>query len=104
MKVGKSDISDDTIRKRLVYLMINEAARILDEGVARDAADVDIGMIFGTGFAPFRGGLLRYADSIGAEAITTDLDLFGRNYGPRFQPSNYLQQLAVAGKKFYTED
>ena len=104
VKSGKSDISDDTICKRLVYLMVNEAARILEEGVARDAADVDIGMIFGTGFAPFRGGLLRYADSIGAEAIATDLELFSRNYGPRFQPGNYLQQLAVAGKKFYADE
>ncbi len=96
-------VSEDVIQKRMIYVMINEAARIVEEKLVRKVADVDIGMIYGTGFAPFRGGLLRYADSVGADAIVSDLELFSRTYGARFAPSAYLQQLAVGGKKFYAE-
>ncbi|MFM8316737.1 MAG: 3-hydroxyacyl-CoA dehydrogenase family protein, partial [Deltaproteobacteria bacterium] len=95
------DISDEDIIKRLTYVMVNEAARILDEGLVREVSDIDVGMIFGTGFAPFRGGLLRYADSVGPEVIVSDLDIFARTLGVRFQPCQYLQQLSVEGKRFY---
>jgi 3-hydroxyacyl-CoA dehydrogenase/enoyl-CoA hydratase/3-hydroxybutyryl-CoA epimerase len=85
----------------MVYAMVNEAARCLEEGVVKDASEIDIGMIFGTGFAPFRGGLLRYADSVGIDSIVSDLEVFVRSYGMRFQPCQLLQQMAVGGKKFY---
>jgi 3-hydroxyacyl-CoA dehydrogenase/enoyl-CoA hydratase/3-hydroxybutyryl-CoA epimerase len=100
VKVEKQ-ISDDEIIKRLTYTMVNEAARILDEDLVRDVSDIDVGMIYGTGFAPFRGGLLGYADSVGIEAIVSELDVLHRSYGARFQPCQYLQQLSVDGKKFY---
>jgi 3-hydroxyacyl-CoA dehydrogenase/enoyl-CoA hydratase/3-hydroxybutyryl-CoA epimerase len=100
VKVDKQ-ISDDEIIKRLTYTMVNEAARILDEDLVRVVSDIDVGMIFGTGFAPFRGGLLGYADSVGIEAIVSELDVLHRSYGARFQPCQYLQQLSVDGKKFY---
>jgi len=93
--------SNDEIEKRCVFVMINEAARLLEEGVARDAADIDIGMIFGTGFAPFRGGLLKYADSLGAAKVVSELDLLARVHGVRFQPCQFLQTMAVSEKKFY---
>ena len=100
VKAGK-EVTDEEIKKRLVFVMINEAARILDEGLVRDVSDIDIGMIFGTGFAPFRGGLLRYADSLGAQVIVSELDIYNRTHGTRFQPCEYLQQLSVQDKKFY---
>lgn len=100
VKTGK-DISDEEIIKRLTYVMVNEAARILDEGLVRETSDIDVGMIFGTGFAPFRGGLLRYADSVGPDSIVSELDILNRTLGERFQPCQYLQQLSVDGKKFY---
>jgi len=96
-----SNLTDEQIEKRLIYIMVNEAARCLEEGLVREVSDIDVGMIFGTGFAPFRGGLLRYADLVGAENIVSDLEIFARNVGPRFKPSTYLQQLAVSGKRFY---
>jgi len=102
IKENGAGLTDEVIEKRLIYTMINEAARIVEEELVRDVADVDIGMIFGTGFAPFRGGLLRYADSVGADSIVTDLELFARNFGPRFQPAPFLQGLSVSGKKFYS--
>jgi len=101
IKLGSGNASNDEIEKRLIYLMINEGARVVEEGLVRDVSDVDVGMIFGTGFAPFRGGLLRYADSLGAESIVSELDVLTRNIGPRFQPAKLLQEMAVGGKKFY---
>lgn len=100
-KVGDAKVTDEEIVKRLIYVMVNEAARCLDEGLVRSVSDIDVGMIFGTGFAPFRGGLLRYADSLGADAIVADLELLARRHGDRFKPCDYLQRLAVSKKKFY---
>lgn len=102
IKVGSSNANDTEIERRLVYLMINEGARVWEEKLVRDVSEIDIGMIFGTGFAPFRGGLLRYADSLGAEAIVAELDVMTRNLGPRFQPAQLLQQYAVNKTKFYS--
>lgn len=95
------DNSPETIQKRLIYLMVNEAARCLAEGIVRDAAEVDIGMIFGTGFAPFRGGLLRHADTVGIDTIVNELDVFAAKLGERFAPCEALKERAVGGKKFY---
>ncbi len=95
-----SDISDDYIVKRCIYVMVNEASRCLEENLVRQVSDIDVGCIFGLGFAPFRGGLLRYADSVGIENIVKDLEHLSKN-GERFKPSSYLQKLSSAHEKFY---
>jgi 3-hydroxyacyl-CoA dehydrogenase/enoyl-CoA hydratase/3-hydroxybutyryl-CoA epimerase len=83
--------------------MINEAARCLDEGIVKEPSDIDVGMIFGTGFPPFRGGLLRYADQIGVNRITGDLEYFASKLNAeRFQPCSYLCALRDQNKGFYT--
>jgi 3-hydroxyacyl-CoA dehydrogenase / enoyl-CoA hydratase / 3-hydroxybutyryl-CoA epimerase len=56
----------------------------------------------GTGFPPFRGGLLRYADSIGSEKIVDTLEEFAVKFGPRFKPSNPIKQMAKTNRKFYS--
>lgn len=95
-------ISDEEITKRLIYVMINEAARCLDENVIDEAATVDIGMIMGTGFPPFRGGLLHYADSLGLANIVKDLENLQQKTGAvRFEPCDYLRRLASKGRCFY---
>src|SRR5262249_47045942 len=66
---SKGAVSDEEILDRCILPMINEASRCLEEGIVASASEVDLGMIMGTGFPPFRGGLLRYADSLGAQAI-----------------------------------
>jgi 3-hydroxyacyl-CoA dehydrogenase/enoyl-CoA hydratase/3-hydroxybutyryl-CoA epimerase len=86
---------------RMVYLMVNEAALILDEGIAACAGDVDLAMIMGTGFPPFRGGLLRYADNVGAATIVERMRELRKTYGIRFEPSGPLVKLAGSGKTFY---
>lgn len=95
-------ISDEVALKRMVYTMINEAARCLEEDVVDRPQTVDIGMIMGTGFPPFRAGLLRYADSIGIENIVMDLRNFERELNAaRFKPCDYLLNLEKKGKGFY---
>lgn len=91
-------LDEESMQQRMVYPMINEAARCLEEGIAMRARDVDIGMIFGTGFAPFRGGLLKFADSEGIENVINKLSELEKD-GPRFKPSKAL--LKFKGKKFY---
>ena len=99
----KSKSMDETeIQMRLVLPMINEAARILDEKIVADAATVDLGLIFGIGFPPFRGGLLRYADNEGLTRIASVIEKFSHDVSAeRFELSPYLAELAEHKKKFY---
>ncbi|MDP3732575.1 MAG: 3-hydroxyacyl-CoA dehydrogenase NAD-binding domain-containing protein [Candidatus Omnitrophota bacterium] len=97
-----SSVSSEDILKRMLYRMINEAAMCLQEKVCSEASDVDIGMVMGTGFPPFKGGLLYYADSIGLDKIAEDLKRFQDQTGSvRFVPCNYLLNLAKRKEKFY---
>jgi 3-hydroxyacyl-CoA dehydrogenase / enoyl-CoA hydratase / 3-hydroxybutyryl-CoA epimerase len=93
--VNKRDAVD-----RMVLSMVNEAARILDEKIVATAAELDLAMIMGTGFPPFRGGLLRYADSIGLTNVVARLDELAARHGARFKPSDPLRRRAENGGKF----
>lgn len=98
----KRTIDETEIQMRLILPMINEAAHILDEKIVETAADVDLGMIFGTGFPPFRGGLLKYADSEGLDLIKGSLDrLAGNVDSDRYKCADYLTNLVESKKKFY---
>ncbi len=94
-------VSAEEIVDRCVLSMVNEAARCLEEKVVETPQDVDLGMIMGTGFPPFRGGLLRYADSIGPQKIVVKLEALAKKYGKRFEPSPALRKIAQQGF-FYT--
>jgi 3-hydroxyacyl-CoA dehydrogenase/enoyl-CoA hydratase/3-hydroxybutyryl-CoA epimerase len=87
--------------ERMLLAMINEAALILDEKIVASAAELDLAMIMGTGFPPFRGGLLRYADSLGLPYIVARLDDLSLKHGKRYNPSPPLRRLAERGGKFY---
>lgn len=94
---------------RCILAMVNEAARCLEEQVVAGPVELDLGTVFGTGFAPFRGGLLRYADSLGLdkvverlEAIASAPDVAGRPGGSqKFRPADLLARLASEGKTFH---
>lgn len=86
---------------RVVLPMVNEACRILDEGVVKTPAEVDLGMILGTGFPPFRGGLLLHADTLGIPRVVERLRFFHDTVGPRFAPAPRLLKMAERGERFH---
>lgn len=92
--------STEEIIHRLFLPMVLEATRILEAKVVRDVRDVDLGLIFGTGFPPFRGGLLFWADTLGAAKIVEMLKPM-ESLGARAQPTPMLLEMAKNGKKFY---
>jgi 3-hydroxyacyl-CoA dehydrogenase/enoyl-CoA hydratase/3-hydroxybutyryl-CoA epimerase len=99
---GGKTLSDAAVIERCLYVMINEAAFCLQEGVCREAADVDLGMMMGTGFPPFRGGLLRWADSVGAPAIVKTLERLQKEVdAERFRPAKLLEDLARKNQTFH---
>jgi 3-hydroxyacyl-CoA dehydrogenase/enoyl-CoA hydratase/3-hydroxybutyryl-CoA epimerase len=91
----------EELQERMMFLMSNEAARCLEEGVAADAADVDFAMVMGTGYAPFRGGPLREADAIGAARLAGAMEHLVANGAARFAPCALLAELAASGRRFY---
>jgi 3-hydroxyacyl-CoA dehydrogenase/enoyl-CoA hydratase/3-hydroxybutyryl-CoA epimerase len=93
---GKRENGEEALL-RMTYLMVNEAARCLSEGIVKTPADVDTGMVFGTGFPPFRGGLLKWADTVGLEAVALTLREYSERFGRRFFPESML----VERKSFY---
>lgn len=98
---GKNQISKEEIIERYMLSMINEASRCLEENVVAKAHYVDLAMIFGTGFPPFRGGVLAYADKIGIQAVYQGLQKLEKKEGARFKPSNLIASMARDNKKFY---
>jgi len=94
-------LSDNAIAKRCVYMMLNEAARCLDEGIVRNARDGDIGTIFGIGFPPFLGGPFRYIDKVGVKSIVAQLTQWGSEYGERYTPCDALIKMAEQDQGYY---
>lgn len=84
------------IQDRLSLALINEAARCLEEGILRTAADGDIGAVMGIGFPPFRGGPFFWIDQVGAPEIVRRLGELARRHGPRFEPASILVEAADA--------
>ncbi len=95
------DVPDETLQERLILTMINEAARCLDEGVVGTPADVDLGMVMGTGFPPFRGGLLRHADAVGIPIVADRLARLADAHGPRLTPAERLTRMVREQRRFY---
>jgi 3-hydroxyacyl-CoA dehydrogenase/enoyl-CoA hydratase/3-hydroxybutyryl-CoA epimerase len=83
---------------RLILVLVNECVATLREGVASEADFVDAAVIFGTGFAPFRGGPLAYARSRGIDEVVARLTELTERYGSRFRPDDGWKQLTVPGK------
>jgi len=99
-KVERQAFSAEEIRERLVLAMINEAAAILDEGIAQSAADIDVVTVAGYGFPRWRGGLMHYADSLGAGAILARLEAFAAEDPVAWAPADLIRRLAARGGSF----
>ena len=94
-------IADEEVVERCWLQMLNETARCMEEGIITDPADVDLGVIFGFGFPPFRGGLLREADRHGLAWVVERLDAYAERYGERLRPAARLREMAGRGATFY---
>lgn len=99
-KDPKLALSEDEIANRLIFLMVNEAARCLEERVVESAEDADYGMILGTGFAPFRGGPLRFAEHFGLQRVVDGMNRLAQSED-KFEPCELLKKHAREGTKFY---
>ena len=96
-------VNQGDVRDRLVLLMVNEAARTIEEKVVDAPEDVDFGMIMGTGWAPFRGGPLRFADHLGTSTVVSRLNNLRDRVAPYFEPCRLLVDMANRGASFYPE-
>ncbi len=97
-KMSKQEIVDFMLANA-----INEAAYMMQEGICDRPQDMDLAMIYGTGFPPYRGGILRYADKWGLRKVYEKLLELEKQYGVRFKPADLLKEMAEAGKTFYQD-
>jgi 3-hydroxyacyl-CoA dehydrogenase len=93
-------ISDEEIAERIIYSLVNEGARILEEGFALRAVDIDIIYINGYGFPAYRGGPMWYADTVGLTKVYARIQEFERQHGKTWTPAPLLKQLADEGRTF----
>lgn len=102
LPANKKKMSQQEIQMRLFLPMVNEAAAILKDGIVQTAGDVDLGLIFGIGFPPFRGGLLRWADKEGLDKLVSALESFKSTVDKdRYAPNEFLLELTRNKTPFY---
>ncbi|MBU60163.1 MAG: 3-hydroxyacyl-CoA dehydrogenase [Alcanivorax sp.] len=101
--IQSRDISDQEILERCMYIMVNEGAKILEEGIAARPLDVDVIWIYGYGFPVYRGGVLFWADSVGLKTIYDKVSQIHQETGSdTWKPAALLEKLAKEGKGFYS--
>jgi 3-hydroxyacyl-CoA dehydrogenase len=98
--ITRRSITPDEIVERTVYALINEGARILEEGIALRAGDIDVVYLYGYGFPAHRGGPMWYADTVGLRTVCDRIRQFERQHGERWAPAALLERLAGSGKTF----
>jgi 3-hydroxyacyl-CoA dehydrogenase len=99
-KIPQRQISDEEIVDRGVYMLVNVGARILEEGYALRAGDIDTVYVNGYGFPAFRGGPMWYADTVGLKKVYARVSEFHKQHGERWEPAPLLKRLAEEGKTF----
>jgi 3-hydroxyacyl-CoA dehydrogenase/enoyl-CoA hydratase/3-hydroxybutyryl-CoA epimerase len=95
-------LSEQELAHRLIFLMVNEAARCVEENIVDSPEDADYGMILGIGFAPFRGGPLRFAEHFGLKKVVDELERLAQSE-EKFSPCEILKEHARDGTKFYAD-
>ena len=102
--IEQRNISDQEILERCIYMLINEGAQILQEGIAYRSGDCDITYLYGYGFPAYRGGPMQYADEIGLDKVLTSLNRYREQLGDYgkmwFTPAPLLEKLVAQGKSF----
>jgi 3-hydroxyacyl-CoA dehydrogenase len=102
--IPQRQFTDNEIVERTLYGLINEAARVLGEGFALRASDIDVMYVNGYGFPGWRGGPMFYADWLGLKHVVERISSFTAEFGERWKVSPLLRQLAEAGKSFRSFD
>jgi 3-hydroxyacyl-CoA dehydrogenase/enoyl-CoA hydratase/carnithine racemase len=102
-RIVPKQMSNDEVINVMLALGINEAALMIEEGICDRPQDMDLAMIYGTGFPPYRGGILRYADKWGLKNVYQKLLDLEKQYGPRFKPADLVREMAETGKTFYID-
>lgn len=97
---GSTDFEAEEIVDRMMIPLIIEAARALEEGIAETPNEVDMGLIMGLGFPPFRGGALKYADSLGLKVVCEKADKYGR-LGKLYEPTDRMREMAEKGETYF---
>jgi 3-hydroxyacyl-CoA dehydrogenase len=101
IKVKPRKVPDEEIVERCIFALANEGARILEEGIALRASDIDMVYLTGYGFPPYRGGPMFYADQVGLPRVLKSIGSFQKGYqGSQWQPAPLLEKLAKEGKRF----
>jgi 3-hydroxyacyl-CoA dehydrogenase len=95
--IPQRTFTDDEILRRLLLASVNEACKILEEGKAYRASDIDVMWLHGFGFPRYRGGLMFWADTVGSKAILEQVNEWHQRYGDRWKPSKLLQEIGSAG-------
>jgi 3-hydroxyacyl-CoA dehydrogenase len=99
--VTRGSISEQEIQNRCIYALINEAANILQEGIAQRPSDIDIVYVYGYGFPAYKGGPMFYADSVGLKNVYNTICEFAEQFGEEYwQPAPLLKQLAEKDSSF----
>ena len=90
------NMSDDDIVEFIFFPVVNEGCRVIAEGIVSKPGDLDVASVLGMGFPPFRGGLIHWADTVGAPRIAQRLGEWAKTYGPLFTPCDYLLKCAAS--------
>jgi 3-hydroxyacyl-CoA dehydrogenase len=98
--VPQRSFTDQEILRRLLFSSVNEACKILEEGIAYRASDIDVMWLHGFGFPRYRGGLMFWADGIGVRDVYNQIAAWHQQYGERWAPSALLRHLAESGTAF----
>ncbi|WP_211462579.1 3-hydroxyacyl-CoA dehydrogenase NAD-binding domain-containing protein [Collimonas silvisoli] len=100
-QIQRRSLSQEEIVERTIYALINEGARILEQGIAQRASDIDTVYVNGYGFPAYRGGPLFYADTVGLDKVYARICEYHRRHGEYWEPAPLLERLAMTGKNFH---
>jgi len=101
--VTRQPVADADIVARIMTALANEGARVLEDGYAIRAGDIDVIYCYGFGYPRHRGGPMFYADTVGLPAVLARVEAYRRRFGDYWKPAPLLERLVAEGRGFYSE-
>ncbi|MBU6375911.1 MAG: fatty acid oxidation complex subunit alpha FadB [Bdellovibrionales bacterium] len=99
---GKQDVTDEEILERMMLPMVFESSRCLEDKIVESAMELDLSLLYGLGFPPFRGGAMKYADSVGAKKLVELGQKYSATLGKMYEPTAQIREMAQKGSNFYS--